>query len=185
MPVILCFTSPDGIQRPTEEFCVNSTIVGTSADPKQADALQGSTKAKHVSGSGDGEVTATARLGGTVGHLYSVAHAANESGNPNEPITFSFSGLGLTIAFGTNGAGESVTPTAQQLSDAANADEAAVGPAPDFKRSRDRFTFTAGGDGSGLVAIFGLVSLAGGLDDGDYYRYGDGILRRICSVEVI
>jgi hypothetical protein len=67
--------------------------------------------------------------------------------------------MDVQVIFGTNADGGAQIPTATEVVEAVNASPQNVVVA------------AAGGDGAGPVGSFALTNLAGGLDDGDRYKW--------------
>jgi hypothetical protein len=180
------FCSADGLTCLRSETFKNDMLVMTNIGKKRADELQGSTKASFVApgklvGPG-GEVTYTARHGGSAGNAIFVEHEEGESGFEHAYRALAVavdtedeSGIRVTITFGTTGGGYIITPTAQQIADVVNA-------APELA---EILTATAGGTGDAVPLDPSYLS--GGADDGDWRKFNvqGGNCLRINTVEVI
>lgn len=131
---------------------------------KQANALVACTQASlQVDGQdANGHVVYTACCGGDHGNGVVVEHVVGQTGAGHEDRALAVEQVGgvkqLRVTFGTDGSGATVTPTAQEIVDAV----AAAGLS---------FVDAAvGGTGAGLAGLVAATNLAGGLDDGDWFR---------------
>lgn len=179
------FCSADGLTCMRSETLKDDTLVMTNIGKRRADELQGSTKASlTVPGKtgATGNVTYTARHGGSAGNRVFVEHETGPSGVGHEfrqlgatVDTGDEDGIRVVVTFGTTGGGYIITPTAQQVANAVNAAPSLV----------DILTATPGGTGD--VGTIEPTYLAGGLDDGDWRKFNvsGGNCLRINTVEVI
>lgn len=130
-----------------------------------------------------GGLDAEAITGGTAGNSIRVALATGPTGAGNEDLLLRVGTAGddITVEFSTDGAGASVTPTAQQVADLVNADpQASV-----------KILLSCSSDGTGLVVAVALTNLAGGLEsssllviDGDTSVYVAGGITKLVSALV-
>lgn len=163
-------TFPDNHQVPT--------AVGT----KLASQIEPCTKATITfpgATGNNGKMIYTAKHGGKVGNKIRVEHVAGEEGpeHINRLLEVVCDGFDISVNFGTDEYGNILVPTAANVADLINNDEAAsrlVSAATD-------------GDGDGEVPTAPLVPLIGGKDDGDWRKFRDkgGNCRRVNTVEVI
>lgn len=150
-----------------EDVYPDSSQVLTAMGPKVVTSVSESTRAQCMlagaGGDSDGDVSYTARHGGSVGNSIRVGQAAGAqgAGNENLPLRVSRSTNDLQVLFATDGIGNIVIPTAQQVVDGITADVDAS----------NYIIAVSGGDGSANVGTFGLTTFTGGIDNGDYVKF--------------
>jgi hypothetical protein len=167
---------PTAIAIPRVAFGDHTAFWPTPNGSIQVQSFVASTAAtKTVVGavSPNGDLLFTAKHGGIIGNGLRVelTAGATGAGNENRTLDCVVSGLDYSIVFGTDGAGASVVPTAQQVEDmiAAHTDELVAG----------RIEAVAQGDGSGAVQVTAYTNLEGGADDGTQWKTSFGTHR--CS----
>jgi hypothetical protein len=181
----LYYCSADGLSCLRSETFKDDTLIRTNVGERRADTLQGSTKASlTVLGAIDssGDVTYTARHGGSAGNNIFVEHEPGDTGTGHEfrqlavlVDTADEDGVRVVVTYGTTGGGFTIIPTAQQIADAVNAD-------PDFAA-----ILVATPGGSGDASTIDPTYLSDGADDGDWRKFNvrGGNCLRISTVEVI
>ena len=175
-------------------YCDRDTAKVTSfesfADTQHVPSAMGTKLARDFAGSAKARITIpgldanggviyTARHGGTTGNNLRVSHATGLLGGnyANRPLAATIDGFNLVITYGTDGAGESVCPTAAAVAALVNGDSGI----------KDYIEATFEGTGAGLTSAAPSVPLVGGLDNGDWRKFpgSGGICRRVNTVEVI
>ena len=143
----------------------DDSMILTSMGRKRADSLSDCTKATlQIDGQdANGDVTYTSKHGGLVVNNITIEHTAGLTGASyeNRSLGVYVTDMAVQIVYGTDGSGNSVVPTAGEVETLINNDEAAS----------DKVSASSSGDGSGLVSQSPPTNLAGGLDDGDYYKF--------------
>ena len=141
----------------------DDSMMLTNMGRKRADSLTGSTPASVSLGSGDGEVAYAAKYGGLISNEARIEHVAGDTGPGHESraLGVGVNDMEVSVVFATDGSGNSIVPTSQQVADLVNAD-------PD---ASEVLVATAGGTGLGQVATQGITPLTGGLDDGDHLKF--------------
>jgi len=162
MAKIIHICGPDG-SLTCKVRAQDTTVVQLAVGSKVASSLVGCTKAARMlaGASSDGDVTYDSAYGGLVVNNIRVSQqpGLTGGGNANRALEVLVEGMDVQAVFGTDGAGDTITPTATEVADAINADPQALVVA------------TAGGVGSGAVGSFTHTNLVGGLDDGDRYKW--------------
>ena len=160
----------------------DNEFVPTAMGELQADQLAGSTKALiTVIGAGgdpDGNVDVSARHGGSLGNSlrFSIETGPTGAGNENLLLRASRVGSDISVFFATDGAGASITATAQQVADTITNDADASG----------YLTAVPGGTGAANAGTSTIANLLGGVNYGEHYKI-DGrppSLVRINTVDV-
>lgn len=141
--------------------------VWTTRGTVQADQLQAATPAEaSIAGEDDvdGDVDYQAAGGGSWGNQVSVAQVVGATGlaEADRDLAVTVTADLVTVVFGTDGGGASVTPTASEV-------EAVVNAVP---QDQARVRATAGGTGASSAGVSAPVQLDGGLDDGDHIYAG-------------
>jgi len=181
----LFFCSADGLMILRSEIFADDMLVPTNVGSKRADMLIGSTKASltlpgAVNASGD--VTFTAKHGGSSGNSIFVGYEIGETGAVHLSRSLAVAvdlqdedGISVLVTFGTTGAGFTITPTAQHVADVMNADPAV----------QDILVATP--NGTGDVGAIDPTYFIGGADDGDWRKFNvkNGTCLRINTIEVI
>lgn len=144
--------------------------VPTDGGAKNASAVAAHERASDtiVGQNANGSILYTAAHGGAAGNNIQVEHAvgATGAGNENRALAVAWSGDDCTVTFGTDGAGASVIPTAQEIVDLLTPDPV----------SSDKITPSLPGDGTGLAGT-GTTSMTGGADGGDLLLWEGGAYR--------
>jgi len=153
--------------------------VQTTRGLVQADQLQAATPAgASILGEDDvdGDVDYQAAGGGTWGNQVSVAQVVGATGlaQAERDLAVTVTAELVTVVFGTDGAGNSVTPTASEV-------EAVVNAVP---QGQARVRATAGGTGASSAGVSAPVQLVGGLDDGDHI-YSGRFAVQVCKREAV
>ena len=162
------------------QWSPDDAMLTTQMGLKRADTLTEATSASfQLNGATeDGGVLYTANYGGQCGQKVRIRHIAGSVGAGFEGRALEVSVLlcDVTVQFGTDGAGASLVPTAQQVEDAIVASALAS----------DSVVAVAQGAGTGLVSLSDYEALIGGANDGDCLKFGGRppILRCISKVEV-
>ena len=162
MSKIIHICGPDG-SLSCRIHAQDSANVKLAVGSKAASDLVAGSKAAITLAGGtvDGDVTYDSVYGGLVVNNIRVGQqpGATGAGNEDRAIAVSVSGMDVLVVFGTDGDGGTAIPTATQVADAINADE------------QNHVVATAQGDGTGPAGSFAYTNLAGGLDDGDRYKW--------------
>jgi len=141
----------------------DGAVIPTANGNRPVADLVGCTKSSlALSGANaDGQVTYTSYYGGAYANTIQVAQGPGLTGAGNEdrPLQAIVTGMVVNVMFGTDGAGDTVVPTATEVADLVNALE------------EDFLVAAAGGDGTGSVDPHAFQYLFGGLDDGDRYKW--------------
>ena len=156
------FCDSQGNLRFTIAVADDASELLTAMGKKAASAFTASAQAE-LTASGvdvDGDVTIKARYGGTWGNNKSYEQVTGPTGGGNEDLSLrvDVDGDTVSVKFATDGSGNSVTPTAQQVHDLINADDSLpiVAELP--------------GDGTSAVATSAATALSGGTDNGTCYK---------------
>ncbi len=154
----------------------DDSMLLTNVLRKRADSLSANSPASIAIGSGDSAVTYSSRYGGLCWNACTVEHTPGPtgSGNENRPLGVSVVGVALTVSFGTDGNGDSIVPTANQVRDLVNGD-------PDASAV---MIATAGGTGAGQAATQAPTTLSGGLDNGDWLKF-EGLPPTVCRISKV
>lgn len=179
------FCSADGLTCLRTEVLKDTMLVMTNIGKREAQDLQGSTKATLLvpgkTGS-TGDVTYTARHGGTGPNSFFIEHEVGDTGpeHLSRPLAVSVDtededGVRIVVTFGTTGAGATITPTAQEVATVVNA------------ASYLQELVSASPGGTGDAGFVTPTYLEGGLDDGDWRKFNvsGGNCLRVNTVEVI
>jgi len=147
----------------------DSSQMLTSMGRKVATSLVGSTPAEITlpGVDGDGDVKVKAFFGGLPGDQIQVEFATGPTGGGEENHSLRVSVAGsapawqVSVLFATDGAGDSVTPTATDVANLLNTDPAVA----------SIIEAELPGSGASDVVAAALTSLAGGADDGSWIRF--------------
>lgn len=141
------------------------SMIQTSMGRKRADALVACTPASKsfVGQDANGGLDFTAVHGSVKSNLISVELTAGPTGAGHESRALAAAAAGMSVAvtFGTDGAGDAVTPTAADVA-------AAVAADPDCAAL---VAAAATGTGAGLVNQAPATLLEGGMNDGDWIKF--------------
>jgi len=181
----LYFCSKDGSRVVRTETFPDDYAVPTNMGGKRADALQGSSKATLVAPGATGatgNVTYTARHGGSSGNNIFIEHTPGETGaeHPDRPLEVivdleDVDGISVMVVFGTTSSGFTIVPTAEQVANAINT------------KAELRDVVAAASGGTGDVGVVDPTYLGGGSDNGDWRKFNvyGGDCLRINTVEVV
>lgn len=162
MSKIIHICGPDG-SASCKVYVQDAAVIELAVGSKPASALVACTKASKIllGGSSDGDVSYDSVFGGALVNNIRVSQqpGLTGAGNEDRALEILVGGMDVQVVFGTDGAGDTVTPTATEVADAVNADP------------QTHVVAAAGGTGLGLVGSFTHTNLVGGLDDGDRYKF--------------
>jgi hypothetical protein len=159
----------------------DAAMVKTAVGEVVATSLLGCDKASYqINGPiEDGNVNYTSVYGGSVSNLISIRHYKGSTGGAyaNRALTISVGGLSVAVLYGTDGNGDSVTPTATQVVDAVAA----------HQEASSLVVAVAGGDGSGSVGEFPQVNLSAGCNNGHSLKFlgNPNVCRYLNLVETV
>ena len=169
----LYICNPDGVVLTMMSCGDDSVFLKSSVGEIQVSAITPSTPAQRVIAGSDanGDVTVKARYGGAHGNNLNYEQVTGPvgAGNENLPLRVDVSGDDVSVKFATDGAGASITPTANDLATLINNDDALP------------VEIELGGTGASAVSAAAMDDLAGGLDDGDWLKFG-GAKPHCCRV---